>query len=464
VSLGGRVYVGAVCLAALVAILFPYAPHSLELEVVLSLTLLSVAVERVNVAVISRHRAGVAMGMALPINIAAALVAGPREAAIIGALGGFSTALQASWVKRAFNAAAMTLSSFAAAETISIAGYGHLKFIADGFRPTVVLAVLAAGVVHCIVNGGLLVGILWIAERVPPLRVIRTALLPTAPGYLGYSLLGLLMGVLWQSMGALSAALVVLPLIVARWAISQYTAEQAAYEATVRALVQAVETKDLYTRGHSERVATASVMIARVLGMRDERVNALRYAGVLHDVGKLGVPTKILHKTSGLTPDEYAAIQVHPVRGTEMLQGIEFLDEAFQGILHHHERMDGFGYPMGLAGPSIPEFARVIAVADAFDSMTSTRSYRGARSADDAVAELERCKGSQFDPVMVEALVKALRQQTWNPAPTYTDPRSNDALDDDDPTLLALRTRHSALQDASVARSDDDDDALESAR
>ena len=132
------------------------------------------------------------------------------------------------------------------------------------------------------------------------MRVIRSALLPTAPGYLGYSLLGLLIAVLWQSMGALSAALVLLPLFVARWAIGQYAAEQAAYEATIRALVQAVETKDPYTRGHSERVATASVMIAGVLGMRDERVNALRYAGVLHDVGKLGVPTKILHKTSGL--------------------------------------------------------------------------------------------------------------------------------------------------------------------
>jgi HD domain len=404
------------------------------------------------------------MGMTLPINIAAALVAGPREAALIGALGGFMTTLRAGWVKRTFNSAALTLSSFAAAETIYLTGYSHLRFIGNGFRPAVVIAVLAAGVVHCIVNGGLLVGVLWTAERVPPLKVIRSALLPTAPGYLGYSLLGLLMGVLWQSVGALSAALVVLPLIVARWAISQYTAEQAAYEATVRALVQAVETKDLYTRGHSERVATASVMIARVLGMRDERVNALRYAGVLHDVGKLGVPTKILHKTSGLTPDEYAAIQVHPVRGTEMLQGIEFLDEAFQGILHHHERMDGFGYPMGLTGPSIPEFARVIAVADAFDSMTSTRSYRGARTPDDAVSELERCKGSQFDPVMVDALVTALGQQAWKPAPAFADPRTASAVDDDDPTLVALRTRHGALQDVGVHSVAADDDAASDPR
>ncbi len=443
----GRVYVGAVWFAALVVILLPYSPQSIDLQVVLSLTLLSVAVERVNLAVLSRDAVGVAMHMTLPINIAAALVAGPREAAIIGALGGFMSS-RTGMVKRLFNSAALVLASFAAALTIQAFGDSQLRFLTDGFKPSVVLVVLLAGVVHCVVNGGLLVGVLWTAERIPPMRVIRSALLPTAPGYLGYSLLGLLMAVLWPSMGALSAALVLLPLIVARWAISQYTAEQAAYESTVRALVQAVETKDLYTRGHSERVATASVMIAGVLGMRDERVNALRYAGVLHDVGKLGVPTKILHKTSGLTPDEYAAIQVHPVRGTEMLQGIEFLDEAFQGILHHHERMDGFGYPMGLAGPNIPEFARVIAVADAFDSMTSTRSYRGARTVEEAIAELERCKGSQFDPVMVEALVSALRTSTWSPAPTDSEATAPGMVDDDDPTLLELRTRQGAMAES----------------
>ncbi len=106
-------------------------------------------------------------------------------------------------------------------------------------------------------------------------------------------------------------------------------------------------------------------------------------------------------------------IQTHPLRGTEMLQDIEFLDEAFKGILHHHERVDGLGYPAGLRGAEIPEFARVIAVADAFDSMTSTRSYRGARTPEDAVSEIERCRGTQFDPVMVDALVQALHREPW---------------------------------------------------
>jgi HD-GYP domain-containing protein (c-di-GMP phosphodiesterase class II) len=183
-------------------------------------------------------------------------------------------------------------------------------------------------------------------------------------------------------------------------------------------------------------------MVARVIGMREDRVKTLRHAGILHDVGKLGVPTKLLQKTGGLTEDEFAAVKLHPVRGLEMLNDIEFLDEAFKGILHHHERMDGTGYPMGLRGAQIPEFARVIAVADAFDSMTSTRSYRGAREVAEAIAELQRCKGTQFDPRMVDALVQALAKETWVRTEVTID--AGDVLgaaeavlaDHDDPTFV----------------------------
>ena len=120
---------------------------------------------------------------------------------------------------------------------------------------------------------------------------------------------------------------------------------------------------------------------------------------MLHDIGKLGVPTRLLQKSGGLTDAEFEAIQRHPVQGLEIVREIDFLDEANDGILHHHERIDGRGYPKGLVGDEIPEFARVIAVADAFDSMTTTRSYRGARSIEEAVIELRRCAGTQFDPL-----------------------------------------------------------------
>ena len=205
--------------------------------------------------------------------------------------------------------------------------------------------------------------------------------------------------------------LVLVPLVVARWAVAQIVEQQRAYEAAVGALCQAVETKDLYTRGHSDRVSRGSVMIAREIGMRGERVEAIRYAGMLHDVGKLGVATKVLQKTGKLTEEEYAAIQLHPMRGLDIVREIGFLDEALAGIMHHHERIDGRGYPMGLAGDEIPEFARILAVADAFDSMTSTRSYRGARPIEEAIFELRRWAGTQFDPAFVDAFVAAIERR-----------------------------------------------------
>jgi HD-GYP domain-containing protein (c-di-GMP phosphodiesterase class II) len=225
------------------------------------------------------------------------------------------------------------------------------------------------------------------------------------------------MAVLWVKVSIIAGCLVLVPILVARQTFAQYAAERAEYDATVRALIQAVETKDYYTRGHSERVSRATVLIAREWGLREDRVNVIRYAGLLHDVGKLGVPTKVLQKQGKLNDSEFDAIKLHPMRGYEMLREIAFLEEALTGVVHHHERMDGRGYPMGLVAEEIPEFARIIMVADAFDSMTSTRSYRAAKNVDEAIAELRKWQGQQFDPVAVDALVRALEKNEWEPHP-----------------------------------------------
>ncbi len=238
-------------------------------------------------------------------------------------------------------------------------------------------------------------------------------------------------------MGWFSAVLVLVPLFVARWAMGQFAEQQRAYAATMNALCQAVETKDYYTRGHGDRVSRGAVMIARQIRMSSDRTDAIRFAGMLHDVGKLGVPTQVLQKTGALTEDEFAAIQLHPMRGLEIVREIGFLYEALNGIMHHHERIDGRGYPMGLAGHEIPEFARVIAVADAFDSMTSTRSYREAKSIDLAIGELRRGAGSQFDPLIVEAFIAALDVAEWplpGPATAPADLTTVTVQDHDDPT------------------------------
>jgi putative nucleotidyltransferase with HDIG domain len=318
----------------------------------------------------------------------------------------------------------------AAQPSLAVWGAGQVHWALGG-RDAVVgcdfpYALLPAGaavLAFCLIVTALDGGILAVAERVPLRRAWRGLLSRSLAPVAVHGLAGLMMAVLWRSpYGPVAALLVLLPMCVSCWVFAQYHRERAAHQATIRALVQAVDIKDGYTRGHSERVGHASVLIARELGMDDERVEVLRFAGILHDVGKLGVPTRLLRKDGPLTPEERRIIELHPEYGHEMVRGISFLGEARAAILHHHERLDGSGYPYGLAGTQIPECARLVAVADAFDAMTSTRSYRRARPVEAAVAELERCAGAQFDPRMVAALARALRDYGWHPRVTADEP------------------------------------------
>ena len=303
----------------------------------------------------------------------------------------------------------------------------------------VLLAFAIAAAVHVLANHGLLYGISRLNRSNPVLRteMPESSLVLLLASDLGYASLGLVIAALWVTMEWFAAVIVLVPLFVARWAMAQFAEEQRAYAATMNALCQAVETKDYYTRGHGDRVSRGAVMIARQISMNSARTDAIRFAGMLHDVGKLGVPTKVLQKTGPLTEDEFATIQLHPMRGLEIVREIGFLYEALNGIMHHHERIDGRGYPMGLAGHEIPEFARVIAVADAFDSMTSTRSYREAKSIDQAIVELRKGAGTQFDPLIVQAFIAALAQVGWElpgPAGAPIDLATVTVQDHDDPT------------------------------
>jgi putative nucleotidyltransferase with HDIG domain len=166
----------------------------------------------------------------------------------------------------------------------------------------------------------------------------------------------------------------------------------------LRVLTGAIEARDPYTRGHSARVTALAEAVARQLGWSDERLASLRVGGPLHDIGKLAVSDEVLRKEGRLNDGELAQIREHPKIGARMLLRMAALREAIPYVLYHHERWDGHGYPSGKAGEEIPIEARVLAVADAFDAMTSDRPYRRALSRADALAEVERCAGTQFDP------------------------------------------------------------------
>ncbi|HNW92555.1 MAG TPA: GAF domain-containing protein [bacterium] len=177
---------------------------------------------------------------------------------------------------------------------------------------------------------------------------------------------------------------------------------------SIASLTATIEAKDPYTRGHSERVTRVSGFIGRQLNLPLEQQQMLERAAQLHDIGKVGIPALILGKKGRLTPEEYETIKDHAAMGARIISPIKKLNREMLIIRHHHERYDGNGYADGLAGEAIPYESRIISVADAFDAMVSTRSYRPAMKFSDAVAELERCAGSQFDPVIVRAFVAAL--------------------------------------------------------
>ena len=160
----------------------------------------------------------------------------------------------------------------------------------------------------------------------------------------------------------------------------------------------AIEARDPYTRGHSARVTALAEAIAQRLGWSEERLDSLRVGGPLHDIGKLAISDEVLRKEGRLDDHELAEIREHPKIGAKLLLRVAALREAIPYVLYHHERWDGTGYPSGKAGEEIPLEARVLAIADAFDAMTSDRPYRRALTREQALAEVERCSGTQFDP------------------------------------------------------------------
>jgi putative nucleotidyltransferase with HDIG domain len=174
----------------------------------------------------------------------------------------------------------------------------------------------------------------------------------------------------------------------------------------VEVLTASLDARHAHTRGHSDRVAEITLSIARELRLPRDEEQLVHIAGHLHDIGKIGIPDHILLKPDRLTADEYNMIKLHPQIGYEILVKVRMLKSVAHIVLHHHERWDGRGYPAGLSGENIPLASRIIAVADAYDAMTSMRPYRSSLDHGEAVHEIECCYGSQFDPQVVDAFVR----------------------------------------------------------
>jgi putative nucleotidyltransferase with HDIG domain len=279
---------------------------------------------------------------------------------------------------------------------------------------------LLAGLVFYLVNHLLLCLIRAYVEHRRVWEIWREDYRWLWPHYMAAGLLGMTLGVTYEVLGWVVTIVMASPVALMHLAITQFIKRTTgyvnelrglnrqlseSYESTLQALSRALDTRDAETEEHSQRVSRYTELIGRRFGLPEEEVAHLRRGAMLHDIGKIGVPDAILLKPAKLTADEIEAMRKHPTIGYTMIAHIPFLAKAAEIVLHHHESYDGNGYPSRLADDEIPLGARIFAVVDTLDAMTSDRPYRTARTFEEALAEIEHERGKQFDPAIVDVLL-----------------------------------------------------------
>lgn len=225
-------------------------------------------------------------------------------------------------------------------------------------------------------------------------------------------LIGAIVAVAYTDMGVLAFVLFAFPILLTRDALKRSLDLRKSRLDALRALSSSVDARDRYTYDHSSRVSRLSALLAREMGFPENTVEAIESGALLHDIGKLSMDIEILSKPGPLDPEERAAMKLHPIESAEVVSRVELFKGAVDVVRHHHERPDGEGYPDGLKADQIPIGARILNVADAFDAMTSDRPYRQRRSMLEALEELRKGSGSEFDPVVVEYLIRILKNRT----------------------------------------------------
>ena len=314
-------------------------------------------------------------------------------------------------VRVTFNVAQFALSAFVSGVTFfALRDVLNAQFVDVNF----LLAVTGAAAVHSLMNNALVATAIALSttERFwSAASTMLPAVLLQVP-YVGIAVVAV---VVLEAASPWALLLMAVPVVIARHGLLAFQRLDESYDRLVRGFVKAIEVKDLYTRGHSERVSELSVHVAEELGVPYDQRRLTRYAALLHDVGKIGVPLCIINKPGPLDEQEFGAMKQHPTIGAEILHDIDFLAPAIDIVRFHHERLDGRGYPHGIGGDDLSEIVRIVTVVDAFDAMTSTRSYRRALTVDTALEELRRCAGAQFDAQMVEALASVVDRVGWQP-------------------------------------------------
>ena len=345
-----------------------------------------------------------------PVDFVIILVYGPALAMLISAISAIiSEALEkkTSWYKIIFNASQYALSVGVAGLTYQYVG-GVIGF--QNFFNFALPAALCA-LSYCVVNSTLVTMVISLSQETRITTVWRVNIKEMIPSYLAEAPIGFIMAIVYVDVGIIGILLFFLPLLLARRSFELYTKMRKVYLDTIRALAAAIDAKDPYTKGHSERVAKMSLIIAQELNLSGREIENIEYTALLHDIGKIGIADNILGKVSSLTNKEFDKIKEHTVMGAKIIEPVDFLKNSYKSIYHHHEKYNGKGYPDGLKSEDIPILARIIAVADAYDAMGSDRPYRKKLNKDKILKELKDQSGKQFDPEVVKVLISVLDRE-----------------------------------------------------
>jgi len=288
-------------------------------------------------------------------------------------------------------------------------------------------AAVAAVFVFLVLNSLLVTLVISLVDQVRFWPLWLSNLKWSIPNYIGTAPLGILIAFIYLNLGLWGLILFLFPLILARYSFQAYIDIRQSFLDAIETLSLAIEAKDLYTRGHSTRVADYVGTLAKELKWSDDRVERLQYVAVVHDLGKVAVPESILKKPDRLNEEEFQEMKTHAEIGATIMANTKYFDEGADIIRHHHERWDGTGYPARLRGEEIPMGARILAVADSFDAMTSDRPYRKALGFDVALQEILKGAGTQYDPAVVEAFVRIYPQLVGQAVPAPAEAAKKEA-------------------------------------
>jgi putative nucleotidyltransferase with HDIG domain len=404
-----KIYIGVITASAiaLFAYLIPSLPSLSNMWLIL-IFFLAISTFAELIPVDLPTGGGISIGF--PIDFVLILVYGPALAMLITALGALIAEIieeKKSWYKVIFNTAEYALTAGVAGLVYQYTG-GIIGF--QNFFKFVFPATLCA-LTYCLVNSILVTIVISFAQDSKISTVWRVNIKEMIPSYLAEVPMGFLMAIVYVDVGIIGILLFFLPLLLARRSFELYTKMRKVYLDTIRALAAAIDAKDPYTKGHSERVAQLSVALAQDLHLSDRDIENIEYTALLHDIGKIGIEDMILGKSSKLSNEEFKKIKEHPIMGAKIIEPVDFLKNSYQAIYHHHERYNGGGYPDGLKEKDIPLCARIIAVADAYDAMGSDRPYRKKLNKEKILKEFTEQSGKQFDPQIVTALMLILKRE-----------------------------------------------------